>query len=66
MYGQRKQKGVKMNEVNIEQCVQYFTQGSWGEWIGGGLIVVTTLVGTFTKWNIPSFLSKIVKGLKKK
>lgn len=55
-----KLKGKNM-EANLEQCVTYFTNGSWPEWISGGLIVGVTLIATLTKWNVPSFLKKIFR-----
>lgn len=53
-------------EPNLEQCVTYFTNGSWMEWLTGGAIIIVTLISALTKWNIPSFIGKIINSLKSK
>ena len=53
-------------EPNLEQCVTYFTSGSWAEWLSGGAIVVVTLLGALTKWNIPSSIKNLILKLAKK
>lgn len=56
--------------VDLDQCVAYFTRGGMGSWIGGGLVVLTAILGTFTKasWlGIVRAIGKAIQeGFKKK
>lgn len=48
-----------MEQVQLEQCVNYFTQGGPVEWIAGGVTVVFLLVTAFTKVNLPSVIKTV-------
>lgn len=48
-YAQETQPASMPVAVDLDQCVAYFTQGDVWAWIGGGLMVVTAILGTFTK-----------------
>nr|BDD47571.1 hypothetical protein 5 [bacterium] len=48
-----------MTQIQLEQCVSYFTQGSLVEWIAGGITVVFLLVTAFTKANLPGVIKTV-------
>lgn len=54
------------NNINLELCAQYFINGGIWEWVGGGAVVLITVLGALTKWNIPAFAMQIAKAVKNK
>lgn len=48
-----------MEQAQLEQCVNYFTQGGPVEWIAGGVTVAFLLITAFTKINLPSVIKTV-------
>ncbi|OGP10429.1 MAG: hypothetical protein A2048_01310 [Deltaproteobacteria bacterium GWA2_45_12] len=47
--------------ADLEQCLTYFTQGTWWNWIGGGLTIVALLFTFVFKKTLPQVVMDIAK-----
>jgi len=48
-----------MEQIQLEQCVSYFTQGGPVEWIAGGITVIFLVVTALTKVNLPTVIKSL-------
>ena len=48
---------------DLQQCVTYFTEGNWWNWIGGGLALVGFLFTFVFKKTLPQIVSEIAKAM---
>ncbi|MBI4211073.1 MAG: hypothetical protein HY540_00400 [Deltaproteobacteria bacterium] len=54
------------SQADLEQCVTYFTQGTWWNWIGGGLTLIALLFTFVFKKTLPQVVTDIAKALMQK
>ncbi len=54
------------SQVDLEQCVTYFTQGTWWNWVGGGLTLIALLFTFVFKKTLPQVVTDIAKALMQK
>jgi len=54
------------SQVDLEQCVTYFTQGTWWNWVGGGLTLIAILFTFVFKKTLPQVVTDIAKALMQK
>ena len=51
------------SQADLEQCLTYFTQGTWWNWIGGGLTVIAFLFTFVFKKTLPQVITDIAKAM---
>lgn len=49
--------------ADLEQCLTYFTEGTWWNWVGGGLALVAFLFTFVFKKTLPQVVTEIAKAL---
>lgn len=49
--------------ADLEQCLTYFTEGTWWNWVGGGLALVALLFTFVFKKTLPQVVTESAKAL---